>query len=246
MSINHENDMNIQVKLPNKSECPDLDVGDLITHLIPNKLTVHDRQLYQTKWWDYRFMSPFEATFEFIDTFGQEARKIYSRDIDTERARYIAVVSGSKLVRAFLENDTRAKKSMSGFWRGRQVADALGMPYSVYIYEALSQRMRSWKRPYLPNEDQIYRGQDVERVAARWNEIAASRIFYSDHHAYMAQNYKGAPLQKDYYGHLVNRAEKTGDKIMTLVDMVEADRLSLEYLETDHPGIVDQVRASLR
>jgi hypothetical protein len=237
--------MSIRIQTPSKADCPDLNQGDLITHLIPERLKVHERELFQTKWWDYRFMTPFEATCAYIDAFGQQARKVYSRDIDSERAAHIKVVTSAKVVDAFLQNDAKAKRAMSGFWRGRQVADAIGMPYPAYVFEAISQRMRRWQRAYLPSENQIYQEGDVERVSSRWSEVAASRIHYSDHHAYLSQNYEGAPAQKGYYDYLVQRSAQTGDKIMTLVDMVEADRISLEYLQTDHAGIYDQVRASL-
>lgn len=237
--------MTIQIQTPSSEDYPDLCLGDLITHLVPDKLKAFDRELYQTKWWDYRFSTPFEATVAYIDTFGQEARKVYSRDIDSERAQHIHVVTGQKVVEGFMRNEGKAKEAFSGFWRGRQVADALGMPYETYIYEAISQRMRRWQRAYLPKPSQIYQESDVERVSTRWNELTASRIHYAEHHAYLAQNYQGAPIQKAYCDYLVDRAGKTGDMIMTLVDMVEADRISLDYLESDHKGICDQVRASL-
>lgn len=239
--------MTIQIMTPTLEECPDLTIGDFITHsFAPGKFTPMDKELFATKWWDYRFDTPYQATINYIDTFGAEARKVYSRDIDSERAAHIHVVSGEKIVAGLMRNEEKAKRAFAGFWRGRQVADAIGMPYAVYIYEALSQRMRRWQRTYLPSAQQIYQEGDVERVAARWDDLKASRIYYSDHHAYIAQNYQAAPIQKAYFDYLVDRSASTGDKIGTLVDMVEADRLPLEYLATHHNGIFEQVSASLR
>lgn len=238
--------MTIQTQIPAIEDYPDLSLGTWVTHsFVPDRLKVHDKELFGVKWWDYRFETPFEATLSYIDAFGQEARKVYSRDIDSERAQHIHVVTGKKVVEGILRNEEKAKRAFSGFWRGRQVADALGMPYPTYIQEALSQRMRRWQRAYLPSANQIYQDRDVERVSNRWEELKASRIYYANHHAYLAQNYQAAPIQKAYCDYLVERAEKTGDKIMTLVDMVDADRLPLEYLAVEHEGICEKVRASL-
>ena len=239
--------MTIRIKLPTTEEHPDLTIADIVTHTFaPAKFTPMDKELFGTKWWDYRFMTPCEATLAYIDAFGIEARKIYARDIDCERAEHIHVVTGQKVLEGLIRNEQKAKRAFAGFWRGRQVADAIGMPYGTYIYEALSARMRRWQRTYLPTAAQVYQEGDVERVAARWEALAASRIYFSDHHAYLAQNYRAEPIQKQYSNYLFQRSASSGDRIATLADMVEADRLSLQYLATEQQGIYDRVFASLR
>lgn len=238
--------MTIRMKQPVSELHPDLRLEDLIVNsFVPTKLQSFDKELFKSKWWDYRFSSPFEATMSYIGSFSVQARKIYARDIDSERAEHIYIVSPDAIVQRLIANDKKAKIAFSGFWRGRQVADAIGMPYDTFIYEALSQRMRRWQRAYLPSSTQIYQDGMVELVAARWEELNQSRIHYAEHHAYLAQNYQAAPLQTEYYDHLLSRSKRTGDQVMTLVDMVQADRLSLDYLQVKDKGIYDQVCASL-
>lgn len=238
--------MTIQIRQPLSELHPDLRLEDLIVNtFVPTKLQPFDKELFKTKWWDYRFASPFEATMKYVEDFAVEARKIYSRDIDRERAEHIYIVSPEAIIQRLLTNDKKAKISFSGFWRGRQVADAIGMPYGTFIYESMSQRMRRWQRAYLPSSTQLYQDGSVEFVSARWDELNASRIHYAEHHAYMAQNYQAAPIQVEYYDHLLARSQRTGDQIMTLVDMVQADRISLDYLASKDKGIHDQVCASL-
>lgn len=238
--------MTIQIRQPLSELHPDLRIEDLVVNsFVPTKLQPFDKELFKTKWWDYRFDSPFEATMRYIEDFAGEARKVYSRDIDKERAKHIYIVSPDAILQRLFANDKKAKIAFSGFWRGRQVADAIGMPYPIFIYEAVSQRMRRWQRTHLPNSSQIYDSLSVERVAARWEEIKQSKIHYASHHAYLAQNYQAAPLQVEYCDYLFARSEQTGNRIMTLVDMVRDDHLSLDYLASKDKGIHDQVCASL-
>ena len=221
---------------------------ELLTHtFIKKKSLQHETALFQTKWWDYRFMSPFEATMSFIDTFGIEARKIYARDIDFERAEYIKVSNATTIREGLEKNDDKVKRYFSGFWRGRQVADAIGIPYATYISHAMSERLRAWQRAYLPNPTQIYRDFEVSKVVARWDEMKASRIHFAEHHAYLAQNFRGMPDQVRYHDYLL---EEAGKRLMhfdtLLADFVRDDRIPIEVIADRYGhGKVDQIRSSL-
>lgn len=233
--------MTIQITTPEINELPDLTVEDLLTHsMVPGSLKENDKELFRSKWWDYRFMTPFEATIAYIDAFGQEMRKFYARDIDFEKAQHITVVTGQAVRDGLLVNDKKAKQSFSSFWRGRQVADALGMPYKTYVYEAINNRLRYWTdvkiqdkkgrwHTKMPTAAQVYGENNVERVAARWEELQASMIHYAEHHAFLAQNYEAAPIQNEYFAHLIARARKTMDFTATLVEMIETDHLPVEF-----------------
>jgi hypothetical protein len=239
--------MAIQIKEPSAEHHPDLSFEDVLSFIVPDKLRAIDKELFAIKWWDYRFMSPCAATFAYIDIFGVEARKLYARDIDYERAAHIRVVTAASVMDGLRRNDEKAKRSFSGFWRGRQVADALSVPYDIYISEALSSRMRAWQRTHMPTALQVYRDIDVERVANRWEELKASRVYYATHHAYLAQNYQGAPYQDEYFRHLIERARQTTDFVATLADMVDADHMPVEFLRRHvDQGICDRVLASQR
>lgn len=220
----------------------DVPIGHVVTHnFIGQKLRKFDRDLYATKWWDYRFMSPFDATLEYIDAFGEASRVIYSREIDYERAKHIRVVSRREIIEGVLDGDIRARQSFSAFWRGRQVADAIGMPYPVYIHEAMTQRMRAWQRSYLPKPGHIYSERDVERVAQRWAEINAERIMYAEHWAYLPQNYDDAEIQNAYYAALCARVDASALPTEILRDMIAQDRIAIEYIERYRPDLARMI-----
>lgn len=236
-----------QIKQPDPELAPDLSIEDIFSMIISNKFLEYDRDLYSSKWWDYRFMSPCEATMLYIDAFGQAGKVIYARELDCERAEHVRYASSERIRQGLLSNDDKSRKSFAAFWRGRQVADAIGMPYDVYCHEAIGSRMRAWQRTYLPSANHIYRDRDVEFVAGRWEQMQASKIYYADHHAYLAQNHIGTGIQLAYCEYLVARAQKSTDPAAVLASMVDSDRLPLEYLIQHLPSeTLDQVRKSLR
>lgn len=233
--------MTTHIAPPDPVKFPDLSIEDVFEQIIRNDLLENDRDLFQSKWWDYRFMSPFEATMAFADAFGEAGRRIYAREFDYERAPHVSMMGSAKLKLGLERNEERARRAFPAFWRARQVADVLGMPYPVYTFEILSSRMRAWQRTHLPGPNHLYNEIDVERVAARWEEIKLSRIQYADHHAFLAQNFVSAPAQVEYADYLIERATRTLDPVVTLADMVRSDRLPLEYLSEKLP--VDQIAA---
>lgn len=238
------------INLPLNDIHPDLYSLDALAQIVlPTNRLLHDRELFQTKWWDYRFMTPVEATAMFIDQFGIEARKIYARDIDYERSKYITVVNAKSVIAGLISDDKKAKAAFSSFWRGRQVADALMMPYQTYIYESLSNRMRYWKnvtvenaqgklRTKFPKPNHIYDERDVERVQKRWEELKKANYLYAEHYVYMPQNYRGLEHQKAYNQYLIDRAMTSSDPKLTLLDMINDDKLSVEYAETVLDGYI--------
>lgn len=247
----------MQILTPSTDEYPDFDVSDILTALAGKERLAVERELFQTKWWDYRFMSPLEATLAYIDAFGVEARKIYARDIDYERAQHIRVVTGASVREGLINNEQKAKRAFTGFWRGRQVADALGMPYETYLAETLNSRMRYWSavmvqdakgkwRTKMPTANQLYGERDVERVSARWEELKASRVFYASHHAYMVENYCGAPFQDAYCAYLIDRARSSSNPVLSMADMIDNNRLPIEVARQQlDDGIYEQVMNSL-
>lgn len=145
-------------------DCPNFSMGDYLTFkFVPEQSRQFDRQLYESKWFDYRFMSPIEATAEFIAAYERVGRRIYARDIDYERAEHIKFMSaeeylnilddqaglmseakGVAQVKKVEKSIDRAKKNFAGHWRARSVADAIGMPYDAFIDSMMSYRM-AWE-----------------------------------------------------------------------------------------------------
>lgn len=202
---------------------------DVMTHTyVAPKFQKHDKDLFATKWFDYRFMSSFDATMLYIDSFKEIGRRIYAREIDFQRAEYIHFPTSQEIMRKLVENDTKAKSKLTGYWRGRQVADALGMPYPLYIEWAMTFRMRAWQRVYLPNPQQLYGMYEVEKIQTKWADIQTSRLHIGEHHAYLMQNYRGLEAQDDHHAWIIAQAQLRKEFPEHLARFVLDDLLPVE------------------
>jgi hypothetical protein len=149
-----------------------------------------ERELNRKKWFDYRFMSPMEATLQFREIFQDVYRRKYSINIDSGEADQKTGVS-KKLSRA----------DLTSFWRARQFADSLGVTYEVFLEAAFQALIRrGWER--LPHVNQLYgiKNHDaiVHAVKALWAEQIRCRFTFSLLSHYRLEVYRDLTAQIDH------------------------------------------------
>lgn len=215
---------------------------DLFAHQANSTLANLDLGLFETKWFDYRFMSPFRATMHFAEAYDKVWHVIFARERDRTKAGFINLrFNPAKLVAVFKKGSIKenlskddlkeleaAKRYLSSVWRARQVADAIGCPYEFYVEWAMTYRLRNWKQRSLPLPSHLYHEWDVEKVIARWNEEQSSRMFLSEHPAYMVENYTALPCQTAYHDWLVKQAHLRRDIPYVLSEFVREGRLTVD------------------
>lgn len=208
----------------------DIDEDLFSLMLIAKSVRENDKALFSSKWFDYRFMTSFQATMQYMRDFETVGRRIYRREFDMNRSAHIHFLTPETLRRAIEQGEmnVKLKSRLTGFWRGRQVADALGMPYPDYIELALSNRMRAWQRGYLPKPEQLYDMIMVERIQAKWQEMKAARTYLPDHHAFMVQNYHDLPVQNDFHEYLFEQASSGGNRFFQIARFIEEHFLPYE------------------
>lgn len=221
--------------------------SDFLAHtFIPKELLERDLPLYDQKWFDYRMMTPVQATHAYMIEYAKVYRRIYAREFDFERAEHLTPISFDAIL-AVLNSAGRnrhpdnekkaknayakAKRAFTGCWHGRQIADFLCMPYAEYIDMAFTFRMRAWQQPTMPQPCQLYRDIEVEKIVVRWEEMREQRIHVAEHSAYMVQNYAGLKHQNDYHEYLFEMAMKRADPAGYLADFVNNDRLPLSKVK---------------
>lgn len=150
-----------------------------------------ERSLYDTKWFDYRFLTPLDATLLYIRAFHDAYRDAYRANFDRAVGDVIRVVTPQD----FFDNFERKHADLVGCWRGRQVADGLGMPYELYTSLAINFRLRYWKQRFAPKANMLYSEMIVEKVAEAWQDRQTARAYYSEHPNYRVENFRGTPAQ---------------------------------------------------
>jgi hypothetical protein len=162
-----------------------------LTALKISKLqAAHERNLDQTKWFDYRFLTPMEATEAFAIAYQQAFEYRYGQNIDTEESK------GKTGTRS---NDWKSNsREFNSFWSARQYADELGLPYGFFVEHAMKHLLRSgWQ--HIPRPNQLYgdkvRDAVVKEVLDRWAEWTTARFIFSELPQYLVENFNGSPAQ---------------------------------------------------
>lgn len=150
-----------------------------------------ERKLMETKWFDYRFMSPMDAT----DLFAEIYKVAYQR----KWCANFSTTEGSKKM-AIRKGDWRSSPTeFTSFWKARQFADRVGVPYEFFCDQALEFLLRrGGTRPARPN--QLYSEKIVilivDNVAEKWREHCSDVDFMTSKlPQYHLDNFSSNPAQ---------------------------------------------------
>lgn len=166
------------------------DAARLMFTFINNDWIKVETALYTGKWFDYRFLNPVQATYIYAHYFEKFYRAAFASNIDTFKAQYIQPLPEGDWFTMPLRPDgmddddyaklvKRRKTLISGLWRGRQIADALGMPYEIYIDRAFHWTLRWWQQRHLPRAHQLYSELATDRAAIDWNDYQSHKLYFS-------------------------------------------------------------------
>ncbi len=200
-----------------------IDADRLAAKFVSPKLLKVERALQTGKWFEYRFMNPTAATYLFANEYKKAYSFAYQQNIDTERGEHVTA----------LPNDLfKARKSMiTGVWRCRQVADAMGMPYGLYLERALHWVTRRWREKHLPQVYNLYSDFATDRVAIDWEEYQAAKVYYSKLPQYknICYDSRVASLNQ-HHEHLFSLIESRSNNPILIAELVNQDLLSISRI----------------
>ncbi|WP_421566338.1 hypothetical protein [Ochrobactrum sp. EDr1-4] len=167
--------------------------------LIMPDLLAREREASQTKWYEYRFMSPLAATKHFAELYKTALKRYVRENQDAELADKVRGMSPDLF--------TKASASLTEFWNARLHADEMGLPYEILIEFGFHfASRRKWK--HSPRPGQLF-GSDNSK--AIWWEMlepfAKERIplcfsNLNDLPQYHQKNYEGTPTQADFRSYI--------------------------------------------
>jgi hypothetical protein len=179
-----------------------------------------ERNLYTTKWFDYRFLSPSEATDLFTSEYSKAYKLGWSMYEDKGEAEFKSgLLDISKFHRPSPKFTANLKRENTSLWRARQCADSLGMPYDFLIRETIHALMDSGHCHTMPRPNQIAGALTREtirnRVTLRWTDWAdvnfnsmISRLPQYMNHAYLGLHAQDAHrdwvVERLRHGHPLN------------------------------------------
>jgi hypothetical protein len=188
---------------------------------------VPERELHTRKWFDYRFMSPKEATNVFRAEYQKVYRRKYASNIDTEKSL------NKYGVRAGIPETHKAE--FTSFWRVRQSADLLGMPYDVFLEAAFEDLLRGrfQRIPYINQLMGKYQARIAVAATDRWEEQCQSRLMYSLLPHYKQESFHGLAAQiahQDWVlAQLKSRSDSTIGRACFTLRILPEERVRLQF-----------------
>lgn len=206
-------------------------------HIKPERQEIED-ELLGRKWFDYRFMHPVQATYVYAHAYNQVYPRVYRRTICHRRARFI---------RPLWLDVFRDKNSLQGIWGGRQCADELCMPYTLYIQMAMDGALRYWNHKHLPRPNQLYTERVIKYVCAAWESHQEGFLLIAKHSHYRNENYVGAAHQDAHHEWLIKQAGKRTNIFLALADLYDSKVLPIEKIRAAHGAeVAERILAGVR
>lgn len=174
--------------------------------------------LYERKWYGYRFLSPGACFFLFADRYRKAYRAISARLLARRRTpRFTQEDALSPNSR-----NPMAPGDLTGLWNAMCIADELGIPYDVYCTEALEYGHRcGWK--FLPRPTQLYSDKIVVAVTDAWRARSAERVYRTTDAHYSLKNNVNHPWQRGYMDFLIASAMKRENPKFALASVMFKD-----------------------
>jgi hypothetical protein len=189
--------------------------------LVPKDRLARERQLFSRKWFDYRWLSPFEATELFAEAC---MRASLDNWCIRWKSNVEAAEGGLRLAGVrFSAQDVLA------LWDARQSADEMGIPYDFFMKHLyrISNRRRG---QYRPGREQIiplhwtqplYTG-----LRDGWrNHHRYRRVMVSELPQYRVEAFRGLPAQIEHRRWVLDHIEYQYDREFYIGRFVFVDRL---------------------
>lgn len=211
-----------------------LECDALALKFIPIKLLQEEAELNGTKFWDYRFLHPSQATQLYAQCYAAALKRAVSRRTDL----WIGLnMRGLKKDCVF----ELAPRAITGHWKARQMADRIGCPYDFYCEHAMLFADKA-RMTFLPSSSQMYTRTVPERlqglpslveyVVERWVARTAHSTFYASHEAYLSDNFCDGQEQIAYLNFLFTKIKNSNlpeGVLSTIMDKGQITREQVMY-----------------
>ena len=154
--------------------------------------------LYHTKWFGYRFLTPGQCLFLFADRYRQAYGSVLGRP-------HLKKFKGTGFQRQDML--TRGSKSHVGsLFRAMCFCDTLGIPYDFYCSKVMEHTERlGWTN--LPTPNQIQHTSFIIHVQQEWKErLKLGTLIRTQDPYYFLNNYHGHAWQDEYQKWLLDQA----------------------------------------
>lgn len=218
----------------------------LAIQFVPLQLMQGEAELFTTKFWDYRFLHPVQATQLFAHEYALAKKHAVERRTDIWVGRNMKGIKADCIFEL-------AQRTITGFWKGRQMADRLGIPYDFYCeYAMLFADVARWEN--LPTATQLYSSSVpahlqqtdyavsmVTYIGRAWIDRCETFNGYATHPAYLAENFTGGQEQVEYLNSMTDRVKCSNYPAAVLASLLEKGQINRELIMTIFPRTGDSL-----
>lgn len=176
-----------------------------------------------------------EDIFEDGPPQNADLKALRIRVLNAQRAGNEEKVAAANDKLATLEKKAikQRKFALSGLWRGRMVADMMGMPYPIFLDYAFEVRLRRWGRPTMPPPNALYEfGVAIDLIDAKWTERQTAAVDTAQSAFYRNESYSGLKAQDDHHEWLFALAHKRENPSPLLARFLNENLLTKAKIES--------------
>lgn len=209
-----------------------LECDALALKYVPINLLQEEAELNDTKFWDYRFMHPSQATQYYAECYAAALKRAVSRRTDLWAG---IMMKGLKKECIF----ELPAGSITGLWKGRQMADRIGCPYDFYCEHAMLFADKA-RMHFLPVTTRMYartvpkhqegRLSQVEYIVERWVARTSHSTFYATDEAFSTEFYVEGQEQNKYLNFLFSKVKGSSCPAGVLSTILEKGQMTKQQV----------------
>jgi hypothetical protein len=139
---------------------------------IDKALLDEEAALNESCWLAYGYMTPLERTELFCLLYLRIFRHYFEK-----YRNWASAADQNPIDPELFRNDRR---EITSFWRARQMADEIGMPYETYLNAVMEWATTQKNRKEYPRPNQLYRVEQIEAALNDWERLKPVTPMFTD------------------------------------------------------------------
>lgn len=199
------------------------------SRFISTQLLSEEAALFETKWFDYRYLHPMQATELFLDMYRNVYRQAWGMrfDISTRELKH-------GVAKGFLFD--LKPTQITTLWQARQKADQMGLPYFLFCFYTIYHLLLKGMYKRMPQPNQLIKSGALKAAKKKWADfLSGGRVFVSRVPQYRVENFRGDAPQNAHHEWIKQQVKNQPNPHTCIPDILASRLMSLEQAQKYFP-----------